>query len=113
MISLEDVKIVIKNGHPEGWGRVLNLPTNKDCAGLGYNSQNLKKQVPKVVEGCVLPLSDFFESARHLVDGHICALEEEGFGITMEEGLVYKKIEGHELTNWTATEISEVTLLEK
>lgn len=80
---------------------------------MGYNSQNLKKQVPKVVEGRVLPLSDFFSSVRHLVDGQIRALGEEGVTIVVEEGLVYKKVEGLELANLTATEIPEVTLLEK
>lgn len=65
------------------------------------------------MEGRVLLLSDFFESVGHLVDDQFCGLEEEGVSITVEEGLVYKKVEGQEQTNWTATHIPEVTLLEK
>lgn len=41
--SLKDALTIIRNGHPEGWGRMLEFPNNKDCSGLGYNSQNLKK----------------------------------------------------------------------
>lgn len=74
MVSLEDVKTVIKAGYSEGWGRVLDFRMNKDCAGLGYHSQNVKKLMPKTVEGQVLPLSDIFASSRHLVDGQICAM---------------------------------------
>lgn len=55
MASLKDAQTVIKSGHPEGWGRILEIPVNKDRVSLGCNSQNLKKQAPIVVEGQVLP----------------------------------------------------------
>lgn len=92
MASLKGTQIVIKNGHPEGWGRILELPVNKDHTGLRYNSQNLRKQSPIVVEGQMPPFSDFFSSVRHLRDDHVYVMEEDG--IDEEEGLVYKKIEG-------------------
>lgn len=38
MASLKDALIMIRNGHPEGWGRMLKFPNNKDHLGLGYNS---------------------------------------------------------------------------
>lgn len=38
MSSLKDVKTVIEAGHPEGWGRVLEFPVNKDNSGMGYRS---------------------------------------------------------------------------
>lgn len=47
------------------------------------------------------PLSEIFASVRHLIDDQICAMEEEGVSVVVEEELVYKKIEGRELTNWT------------
>lgn len=92
-------------------GRILDIPGNKDCAGLGYNSQNLKKQVPIAAKGKIFHLSKFFSSVGHLVDGRIYALEEEG--ATEKGGLVYQKDEGHELTNWIVFELLEVTMLEK
>lgn len=62
MVSWRDTRTIIESGYPEGWGRLLEFPVNKDCAGLGYHSQNLKKQVPNDEEGQVLPLSDIFAS---------------------------------------------------
>ncbi|XP_050919836.1 uncharacterized protein LOC127137415 [Lathyrus oleraceus] len=38
MASLKDTLTIIKDGHPQGWGRLLELPANKDHTGLGYNS---------------------------------------------------------------------------
>lgn len=90
---------------------MLEIPLNKDRAGLGYNSQNLKKRAPIAVKGKILPLSEFFSSDRHLVDGQICVMEED---IAVEKGgLVYRKAEDQELTNWTIFELLEVTMLEK
>lgn len=86
---------------------------NKDHPGLGFHSQNMKKLMPKVVEGQVLLLSDIFVSAEHLIDGKICAVEDEGVSVVVEEGLVYQKMEGQNLINWTAMEIPEVTMFEK
>lgn len=75
MASLKDALTIIKNGHFVGWGRTLELPINKDRSGLGYNFQDLKKSTPMAIKGQVLPLSDFFSSVGHLVDGHICDLK--------------------------------------
>lgn len=78
MASLKDDHTIIKNGHPEGWGRILEIPINNDHTGLGYNSQNLKKQTPIGAKRKILPLSEFFSSVGHLVNGQIFALEEDG-----------------------------------
>lgn len=93
MISLKDVKIVIKNGHPKVWGRILDLLVNKDRFVLGYNSQNVKRLMPKVMEEQVPPLSEIFVSVGDLIDGQTCVVEEQGVSISMEEELVYKKVE--------------------
>lgn len=37
MSSLKDVRAVVENGHPEGWGRVLDLPLKFDKLGLGFS----------------------------------------------------------------------------
>lgn len=88
MASLKDVLAIIKSGLPVGWGRMLELPNNKDHSGLGFNSQDLKKPMSIAIKGQVLPLSDFLSSIRYLVDGHICALEE--YDEVKEEGLIYQ-----------------------
>lgn len=38
MSSLKNAKTVIEAGHPEGWGRFLQLPVNKDISDIGYQS---------------------------------------------------------------------------
>lgn len=63
------------------------------------------------VKGKMLPLSDFFSSLGHLIDGHIFSMGEDDK--VEEEGLIYKKTEGRGATNWTMLELPEVTMLEK
>jgi hypothetical protein len=109
MASLKDALTIIKDGHPQGWGRLLELPTNKDRAGLGYNSQNLKKPAPIATRGSVLPLSENFLSAGYLDDNRICAVEEEE---EEEDGLIFTKTDGNGATKWTEFEIPKVTLIE-
>lgn len=89
MASLKDAKDLIKSWHPNGWGELLEILNNKNCSRLGYNSEDLKKATPIAVKGQGLPLSDFFSSAKHLVDGHMRALEEDDE--LEEEGLIYQK----------------------
>ena len=36
MASCRQAQEVVESGHPEGWGRVLDLPTQKDKKGLGF-----------------------------------------------------------------------------
>lgn len=46
MASWKDMKVVIQTGHPKGWGRVLELPVNKDRYVLGFHSyQQIEKNV--------------------------------------------------------------------
>lgn len=106
---------MIEVGHPEGWGRFLELHVNKDHSGLGYHSQqsNLKKPMTKATEGQVLPLQDIFTSVEQLVDGQVSVVEEEEENIVGIVGLVYQKIEGQNLTNWTFMIVPEVTMMEE
>lgn len=39
--------------------------------------------------------------------------EEEEEGVADKIGLVYQKLEGQELANWTSTEMPEVTTIKK
>ncbi|XP_050909309.1 uncharacterized protein LOC127123094 [Lathyrus oleraceus] len=112
MASLKDALTIIKDGHPQGWGRLLELPANKDRTGLGYNSQNLKKPAPIATRGSVLPLSDNFSSAGYLDDNRICAVEEEEKEEEEDDGLIFTKTDGNGATKWTEFEIPKVTLIE-
>lgn len=38
MVSWNNARIMIEAGHPEGWGRALELLVNKDHSSLGYRS---------------------------------------------------------------------------
>lgn len=113
MVSWKDARTVIEARYPKGWGSVLEFPINKDCSGLGYHSQTVKKPMPNAMEGQVLPLLDIFTSARHLVDGQISAMDEEEDGVANEVRLVYQRLEGQEMGNWTSIEIPEFTMIEK
>ncbi|XP_050889273.1 uncharacterized protein LOC127094488 [Lathyrus oleraceus] len=110
MASLKDALAIIKDGHPQGWGRLLELPSNKDRIGLGYNSQNLRKPAPIATGGSVLPLSENFSSAGYLDDNRICVVEEEEE--EENDGLIFTKTDGNGATKWTEFEIPKVTLIE-
>ncbi|XP_050890983.1 uncharacterized protein LOC127096461 [Lathyrus oleraceus] len=109
MASLKDALKIIKDGHPQGWGRLLELPANKDRTGFGYNSQNLKKPAPIATKGSMLLLSENFSSAGSLDDNRICAMEEEE---EEDVGLIFTKTDGKGATKWTEIEIPKVTLIE-
>ncbi|KAI5389879.1 hypothetical protein KIW84_075258 [Lathyrus oleraceus] len=113
MVTLEDAKTMIKAEYPEGWGIILDFPVNEDRSGLGYHSQNVKRLMPQALKGQVILLLDIFASAKHLIDGKICVVEEERVSIVVKEGLVYKRMEGQELGNWNAMEIPKVNMFEK
>lgn len=50
MSSVKDARVVVENGHPEGWGRVLDIPPKFDKLGLSFSHsmQGLAPEAPKV-----------------------------------------------------------------
>lgn len=89
------MQIVIKVGHPEGWGRVLDLPMNKDRSRLGFHSHQLtqRKMDTRMVKGHIPSLPNTFTSASHLKDDLICVVGE-GSCMSNEVCFVYQKVEG-------------------
>lgn len=78
MSFLKDAKTVVEAGHPEGWGKVLELPVNKDRSGLGYQScQVAQQKILTAAEKQVLLLLDTFISVGHLFEGHIALIDDE------------------------------------
>lgn len=80
---------------------MLELPINKDCTGLEYNSHNLKKPAPIAIKGSVIPLSGYFSTDGYLDEDGVCVMEED----VEDAGLIFKKINGRGATKWTKTEI--------
>ncbi|XP_058782859.1 uncharacterized protein LOC131657480 [Vicia villosa] len=67
-------KAVVESGHPEGWGRVLDLPIKQDKCGIGYQLvQSSSNGAPKK-PGTFVPIK--FSSAG-IVKDHICAADED------------------------------------
>lgn len=83
MASLKDALTIIKDGHPRGWERMLELTANKECTDFGYNSQNLEMPASIATKGLMLPLSKYLSSVGYLDDNRICTMEED-----KEEGVV-------------------------
>ena len=53
MVSLKDAQQVVRNGHSEVWGRIVDPPVNKNRTGLGLSSKNdkCKGMKPKFAAG--------------------------------------------------------------
>lgn len=67
MSSLKDAQTIIKAGHPKGWGRILELPVNKNRSGLGYHPMRTTQQgTPVMGDEMTLAIPGKFVSARHL-----------------------------------------------
>ncbi|XP_058741044.1 uncharacterized protein LOC131613387 [Vicia villosa] len=74
MSSLKEAKAVVESGHPEGWGRVLDLPIKQDKCGIGYQlGQSSSNEVPKKPGTFVLIK---FSSAG-IVKDHVCAADDD------------------------------------
>ena len=42
MVSLKDAQQVVRKGHSELWGQIMDPPVNKNIAGLGFSLNNDK-----------------------------------------------------------------------
>lgn len=49
MSSMKDAKTVVENGHPEGWGRVLDLSVKFDKLGISFShsQQDVAPEAPQ------------------------------------------------------------------
>lgn len=54
----KEAKTMVEVGHPEGWGRVLEVPAKKDQYGLGYQSPQVTQRTQKH------PRDNFFHYQR-------------------------------------------------
>ncbi|XP_058788384.1 uncharacterized protein LOC131662585 [Vicia villosa] len=74
MSSLKEAKAVVESGHPEGWGRILDLPIKQDKCGIGYQlGQSSSNGAPKK-PGTFVPIKF---SGAGIVKDHICAADDD------------------------------------
>ncbi|XP_058784300.1 uncharacterized protein LOC131659076 [Vicia villosa] len=74
MSSLKEAKAVVESGHPEGWGRVLDLPIKQDKCGIGYQLGQSSSDGSFKKPGTFVPIK--FSSAG-IVKDHICAADDD------------------------------------
>ncbi|XP_058762353.1 uncharacterized protein LOC131635725 [Vicia villosa] len=105
MSSLKEAKAVVEFGHPERWGRVLDLPIKQDKCGIGYQvGQSSSNEAPKK-PGTFVPIK--FSSAGIGKD-HICAADDDMDSDYDIEGWIKPCAPGHKLLNWSSEDIISI-----
>ncbi|XP_058783918.1 uncharacterized protein LOC131658667 [Vicia villosa] len=105
MSSLKEAKAVVEFGHPEGWGRVLDLPIKQDKCGIGYQvGQSSSNEAPKK-PGTFVPIK--FSSAGIGKD-HICAADDDMDSDYDIEGWIKPCAPGQKLLNWSSEDIISI-----
>lgn len=98
MTSLKDAKAVIEAGHPEGWGRVLDLPPKFDKMGLGYDVHQPNEGIKN--KGTIQFRSAGYEEINMVDDSD----EDDDF-----DKWIKPTIPEQSSPNWTTEDISLVT----
>ncbi|XP_058726057.1 uncharacterized protein LOC131597370 [Vicia villosa] len=105
MSSLKEARAVVESGHPEGWGRVLDLPIKQDKCGIGYQvGQSSSNEAPKK-PGTFIPIK--FSSAG-IVKDHICAADDDMDSDYDIEGWIKPCVPGQKLLNWSSEDIISI-----
>ncbi|XP_058726836.1 uncharacterized protein LOC131598234 [Vicia villosa] len=105
MSSLKEAKAVVESGHPEGWGRVLDLPIKQDKCGIGYQlGQSSSNEVPKK-PGTFVPIK--FSSAG-IVKDHVCAGDDDMDSDYDIEEWINPCVPGQKLLNWSSEDIISI-----
>lgn len=109
------VHAVMESEHPEGWGRVLELPTQKDKCGLGFKFdqewRNQKKNSTPETQQVVGPIK--FISAGKSTEEDACVVEDEVDNDYDLENWIHPTVPGQKLSNWTSEELVTVTRVEE
>lgn len=111
MLSFKQAQVVVESGHPEDWGRVLELPTQKDNCGLGFKFdqewRNQKNNSTPETQQATGPIK--FISARKSKEEDACVVEDEVDSDYDIETWIHPTVPGQELSNWTSEELVTVT----
>ncbi|XP_050877660.1 uncharacterized protein LOC127081452 [Lathyrus oleraceus] len=115
MSSFKQAQAVMESEHPEGWGRVLELPTRKDKCGLGFKFdqewRNQKKNSTPETQQAVGPIK--FISAGKSTEEDACVVEDEVDSDYDLENWIHPTVPRQELSNWTSEELITVTRVEE
>ncbi|XP_058755175.1 uncharacterized protein LOC131628350 [Vicia villosa] len=110
MSSLKEAKVVVESGHPEGWGRVLDLPIKQDKCGIGYQlGQSSSNGAPKK-PGTFVPIK--FSSAG-IVKDHVCAADDDMDSDYDIEEWIKPCVPGQKLLNWSSEDIISIAFDQK
>ncbi|XP_058766815.1 uncharacterized protein LOC131640439 [Vicia villosa] len=110
MSPLKEAKAVVESGHPEGWGRVLDLPIKQDKCGIGYQlGQSSSNGAPKK-PGTFVPIK--FSSAD-IVKDHICVADDDMDSDYDIEEWIKPCVPGQKLLNWSSKDIISISLDQK
>ncbi|XP_058745905.1 uncharacterized protein LOC131618759 [Vicia villosa] len=110
MSSLKEAKAVVESGHPEGWGRVLDLPIKQDKCGIGYQlGQSSSNEAPKK-SGTFVPIK--FSSAG-IVKDHICAADDDMDRDYDIEEWIKPCVPRQKFLNWSPEDIISIAFDQK
>ena len=110
MSSYRQAQAIIQSGHPEGWGRVLDLPTQKDKKGLGFVA-NHRRSVIILGDQSIPPLIQFISGRT--IQGEAHAVDEADGNNCEMDRWVHPTGPNEKHGNWFAKDIIEVTRLEE
>lgn len=101
MSSFKQAQAVVEFGHPEGWCRVLELPTQKDKCGLGFKFdqewRNQKNNSTPETQQATGPIK--FISVGKSKEEDACAVEDEMDNDYDLETWIHPTFPGQELSN--------------
>jgi hypothetical protein len=110
MASYKQAQAIVKSGHPEGWGRVLELPTQTDKRGLGF-APGMKVPVSTPMSKGVSPPVKFVKGGIQIED--VDAIDGEADGDYDVDKWIYPTVPGRELSNWFVEDVAVVTRFEE
>ncbi|XP_050875925.1 uncharacterized protein LOC127079584 [Lathyrus oleraceus] len=104
--SLKDARAVVESGHPEGWGRVLDLPLKSDKLGprFSISQQGIAPQAPKILTSMRFTSVGFINNDQANVVGDD---DDSDYDI---DNWIRPSVPGEELCNWTAKDVTQVTI---
>lgn len=102
--SLKVVKAMIEAGHPEGWGRVLDLPPKFDKLGLNYVPHESKSgpKAQNIVK---------FSSAGFINKGQANAIDDDKDSASDFSKWMQPAVQG--LRNWFTEDVAEIIICEE
>ena len=111
MLSYHQAQMIFQFGHPEGWGRVLDLPTQTDKKGLGFmTGRNKSISTPLKTQDIPSPIQ--FVSGG-VIHEEVDAVNEDGDSDCEMDKWVRPTVQVEKLVNWFAEDVIEVTLFEE